>query len=86
MLQIEVKQATQYKECWMGPWGHDTSNVVTYQFVLAPPVMSLGLSPWRRVVERLIGQLTSGACALTGPAVPLSGTDGKCAAERNAFI
>lgn len=49
-------------------------------------MMSLGLSPWRPVVEQLIGQLTSGAFAPTGPAVPLSGTDGKCAAERDAFI
>lgn len=49
-------------------------------------VMSHRLSPWRRLVERLIGQLTSRASAPTRLAVPLSGTDGKCAPERNAFI
>lgn len=34
----------------------------------------------------MIGQLTSGASAPAGLSVPLGGTDGKCAAERNAFI
>lgn len=69
----------------MCPWGHDISDVTVYQFVLAA-MMSSGPSLWRRVVERLIGQLTPGASAPTGPAVRLSGTDGKCAPERNAVI
>lgn len=50
------------------------------------PVMSYELSPWRRLVERLIGRLTSGASAPSELAAPLRGTDGKCAQERNAFI
>lgn len=72
-------------------WGRGAGDVVAYQFVLlyqplSPPHDVIRLSPWRRLVKRLIGQLTSRVCALTGLAVPLSGADGKCAPERNAFI
>lgn len=74
----------------MYQWGSPHGDIIAYQFESSyqtqPPLMSLRPFPWRRVVERLIGQLTSGALAPTGPAVLLSGTDGKCAPERNDFI
>lgn len=37
-------------------------------------------------MERLIGQLTSGASVPTRLAVPLSGTDGKCAPEKRFHL
>lgn len=91
MVQIEMKQANVIPTVLFVPmgsrhWSRGRLSVCGVRYQPSPPMMSSRLSPWRRVVERLIGRLTSGASVPPGPAVPLSGTDGECVAERNTFI